>query len=196
MPMALVPGLTAAPLPADAVEVGRVQEAWGIKGWVRLHPYSADPDALFHSREWFLAVPEGRYARGFEAFTGTVSVGVAEIKSHGDGVVAQLANIPDRNAAESLKGARIFISRTDFPETADPDEFYWVDLIGMAVVNREGVSLGIVRDLLPTGPHSVLCLEYEADGKPQERLIPFVSAYVDSVDKATRTIVADWQPDY
>lgn len=194
--MALVPDLNPAPLPADAVEVGRVQEAWGIKGWVRLHPYSADPEALFHARQWYLAPPEGRYARGFDAFTGTVSVAVAEIKFHGEGVVAQFDAICDRNAAESLKGARIYISRADFPATTDPDEFYWVDLMGLAVVNRQGVNLGVVRDLIPTGPHSVLVLEYQADGKPQERLIPFVSAYVDEVDKVARRITVDWQPDY
>ncbi|WP_180682636.1 ribosome maturation factor RimM [Tepidicella baoligensis] len=194
--MALVPDLNPAPLPADAVEVSRVQEAWGIKGWVRLHPYSADPEALFHARQWYLAPPEGRYARGFDAFTGTVSVAVAEIKFHGEGVVAQFDAISDRNAAESLKGARIYISRADFPATTDPDEFYWVDLMGLAVVNRQGVDLGVVRDLMPTGPHSVLVLEYQADGKPQERLIPFVSAYVDEVDKVARRITVDWQPDY
>lgn len=194
--MAPVPGLTPAPLPSDAVEVGRVQEAWGIKGWVRLHPYSADPEALLHARQWYLAPPEGHYARGFEAFTGTVSIAVAEIKSHGDGLVVQFSEIADRNAAEAIKGARIYLSRTDFPESQDSDEHYWVDLMGLAVVNREGVSLGIVRDLLPTGPHAVLCIEYEADGKIHERMIPFVSVYVDQVDKSGRCIRVDWQPDY
>lgn len=194
--MAIVPGLTPAALPSDAVEVGRVQEAWGIKGWLRLYPYSSSPEALFHSRQWFLAPPEGRYARGFDAFSGTVTLAVTEIKVHGDGVVAQLDAIPDRNAAESLKGSRIYISRSHFPESSDPDEYYWVDLIGMTVVNREGVNLGEVRDLLPTGPHSVLCLEYEDAGKTLERMIPFVSAYVDNVDKAARCVTVDWQPDY
>jgi len=197
--MAPVPGLTPAPLPADAVELGRVQEAWGIKGWVRIHPHSADPQALLHSRRWYLAPPEGRYARGFEAFAGSVCVAVTEIKSHGDGLVAQLGEVGDRNAAEALKGARIYVSRTDFPANSDPEEYYWVDLMGMAVVNREGVALGVVRDLLQTGPHAVLCIEYEAegqDGPVQERMIPFVSAYVDGVDKAQRCIRVDWQPDY
>lgn len=194
--MALVSGLSSAPLPPDAVEVGRIQEAWGIKGWVRLHPYSAAPDALFHASRWYLAPPEGRYARGFDAFVGTVAVDVQHVKVHGDGLVAQLDAVADRNAAESLKGARIFIARADFPETDDPDEFYWVDLIGLSVVNRQGVMLGTVRDLMPTGPHAVLVLEYEVEGQMQERLIPFVSAYVDAVDQAARRITVDWQPDY
>jgi 16S rRNA processing protein RimM len=194
--MAPVPGLNPASLPADAVEVGRIQEAWGIKGWVRLHPHSADPASLLHTRQWYLAPPEGRYGRGFEAFSGTVSITVAEIKSHGDGLVAQFNEVADRSAAEALQSARIYISRADFPAHTDPDEYYWVDLIGMAVLNREGVPLGVVRDLLPTGPHAVLCIAYEAEGKTLERMIPFVAAYVDEVDQAQRCIRVDWQPDY
>ncbi len=194
--MAALPALQSVALPADAVEVGRVQEAWGIKGWVRLHPHSASADVLLHARHWYLCVPEGRYARGFDAFTGTVSVEVAEVKPHADGLVAQLAEVPDRNAAEALKSARIFVSRADFPVTDNPDEYYWVDLIGLDVVNREGVALGVVRDLLPTGPHSVLCLEAQDGDKTIERMIPFVSVYVDQVSLQDRRITVDWQPDY
>lgn len=194
--MAAVPGLEPAALPPDAVELGRVQEAWGIKGWVRLHSHSADPQVLLHSKRWYLSVPQGRYARGFEAFTGTVVVQVAEVKTHADGIVARLESVNDRNTAEALKSAVISVSRADFPAAGNDDEFYWVDLLGLNVVNREGVALGVVRDLLPTGPHSVLCLAYEADGKTHERMIPFVSVYVDKVDLAARCITVDWQPDY
>ncbi|MDZ4127638.1 MAG: PRC-barrel domain-containing protein, partial [Hydrogenophaga sp.] len=78
--------------------------------------------------------------------------------------------------------------------------YYWVDLIGLDVVNREGVPLGVVRDLMATGPNSVLVLEYTdtIDGVEQvaERMIPFVAAYIDNVDKVARRITADWQTDY
>ncbi len=194
--MAAVPGLETVPLPADAVEVGRVQEAWGIKGWVRVHAHSPDPQALYRARRWFLAPPEGRYARGFDAFSGSVELTVAEVKPHSDGTVARLDAITDRNAAEALKGARIFVARADFPATPDQDEYYWVDLIGLEVYNREGVHLGKVHDLLSTGPHAVLCLSYTEEGQALERMIPFVSAYVDAVDLAGKRITVDWQPDY
>ena len=194
--MAQVPGLESAPLPSDAVEVGRVQEAWGIKGWVRLHSHSADPEVLFSAKRWFLSPPQGQYARGFDAFKGTVTVDVAEVKSHADGIVARLEQVGDRNAAEALKGASIHISRADFPQSNNPDEYYWVDLIGLDVFNREGVRLGVVHDLLPTGPHSVLCMEYTEGEKKLERMIPFVSVYVDQVDLLGKRITVDWQPDY
>ena len=79
---------------------------------------------------------------------------------------------------------------------ADKDEYYWVDLIGLDVVNREGVALGQVKELLSTGAQTVLVMEFEQDGKTQERMIPFVAVYVDDVDMAKRLIKVDWQPDY
>jgi 16S rRNA processing protein RimM len=189
----------ASALPADAVELGRVGEAWGIKGWVRIQPHSADTEALFASQDWYLQPPEPRFARGFSAFQGAVSVRVAEIKTHADGIVARLEGMDDRNAAEALKGVRISLPRSAFPATPE-GEYYWVDLIGLQVVNREGVDLGVVRDLMPTGPTSVLVLEYPLvqDGVETvgERLIPFVSAYIDEVDRAARRITADWGTDY
>ena len=189
--MAITLGLDAAELPADAIEVGRIADAWGIKGWFKVLPYSASPEALFSSKRWFLQPAE----RGAKTFSGTVLLKVKEAKEHSDSVVATSAEVPDRNAAELLKGARIFVSRASFP-TPEADEYYWVDLIGLDVVNREGVALGAVRELLHTGPQTVLVLAYEEEGKAKERMIPFVSAYIDTVDLAGRRITADWQPDY
>jgi len=184
-------GLESAELPVDAIEVGRIADAWGIKGWFKVLPYSASPEALFSSKRWFLQPAE----RGAKTFSGTVLLKVKEAKEHSDSVVATSAEVPDRNAAELLKGARIFVSRASFP-TPEADEYYWVDLIGLDVVNREGVALGAVRELLHTGPQTVLVLAYEEEGKSKERMIPFVSAYIDTVDLAGRRITADWQPDY
>ena len=118
---------------------------------------------------------------------------------HADGIVARLDGVNDRRGAEALKGARIHIPRSAFPPAED-GEYYWVDLIGLEVVNREGVHLGVVRDLLPTGPTSVLVMAYTetVDGvaKSAERMVPFVAAYIDDVDLKARRITADWQTDY
>jgi 16S rRNA processing protein RimM len=180
-----------AELPADAIEVGRIADAWGIKGWFKVLPHSADPQALFSSRRWFLQPPE----KGSRAFTGTVLLRVREAKEHSDSVVARADGVEDRTAAEALKGARIYVPRSSFP-TADDGEYYWVDLMGLEVVNREGVVLGTVKDLMATGPQTVLVIGYEEGGKAQERMIPFVSAYVDQVDLQARRITVDWQADY
>ena len=113
---------------------------------------------------------------------------------------AQVGDIDDRTTAERVRGARVFVSRGSFPSPA-PDEYYWVDLIGLAVVNRQGETLGTVAGLIDTGPHSVLrvarpAAEADAGAEDDERLIPFVSAYVDEVMLAQRRIVVDWGLDY
>ena len=184
-------GLEPAALPADAVEVGRIADAWGIKGWFKVLPYSASPEALFSSKRWFLQPAE----KGAKTFSGTLLLSIKEAKEHADTVVACAQEVPDRNAAELLKGARIFVPRSSFP-TPDTDEYYWVDLIGLDVLNREGVHLGTVRELLHTGPQTVLVLAYQEEGKDKERMIPFVNAYIDTVDVVGGRILADWQPDY
>jgi 16S rRNA processing protein RimM len=185
------PGLEAAELPADAIEVGRIGDAWGIKGWFRVIPYSAEPEALFSSKRWFLLPPD----RGARHFTGPVSLRIREAKEHSDAVVASAHDVPDRTAAEALKGARVFVPRSSFP-TAATDEYYWVDLIGLDVINREGLNLGQVRDLLHTGPQTVLVAERVEGDKTLECLIPFVSVYIDAVELAERRIRVDWQLDY
>ncbi len=187
----MLPGLDAAELPADAIEVGRIADAWGIKGWFKILPYSADPEALFSSKRWFLLPSE----KGAKTFSGVGQLAVKEAKTHSDTVVACAHGVEDRTAADNLRGARIFISRTSFP-AAQKDEYYWVDLIGLEVVNREGLVLGQVRELLSTGPQTVLVIDFEADGKTQERMIPFVAVYVDDVDLTARRILVDWQPDF
>ncbi len=190
--MPTLPVLEPAELPADAVEVGRIADAWGVKGWFKVLPYSTTPEALFSSKRWYL-LPSEKGAKSF--FAGPVLLAVRQAREHSDSVVASAQGVDDRDAAEALKGARVFVPRSSFP-TAAEDEYYWVDLIGLAVVNREGVALGAVRELLATGPQTTLVLAYEQDGKAAERLIPFVSAFVDKVDLAERRITVDWQPDY
>ena len=185
--------------PDDAVEVARVQDAWGIKGRLRVQPHAADPQALFSSRRWFLQPPAGK-PRPKDAPPLPRLLHVTLVKEHGDGIVASVREVADRNGAEALKGARIFVSRASFPST-DDGEYYWVDLIGLEVVNREGEPLGTVAEMIDTGPHCVMRLEQastDAAGKARtvERMIPFVAAYIDGVDLPGRRITADWGLDY
>ncbi len=183
-------------LPSDAVEVGRIAGAWGVKGWLRVVAHASDPQALVASRNWFIdaGTPAGS-GRSWPP-----QLRITHCRRHGDGVIAAAQEIPDRDAAEALQGASVFVSRASFPATAG-DEYYWVDLIGLRVVNRQGESLGKVIGLLDTGVHCVLRLDpdgsaADATASSQERLIPFVGAYIDAVDLSARRIVADWGLDY
>lgn len=210
--------------PEDAIEVGRILGAWGIKGGIKVLPFAADPQALFSAKRWFLKPAEsvkppslkpGKTAptpahktpaqKAALAAPMPFALNVNGVRDQGDAIVALAPEIADRDAAEAMKGVRIFVSRSTFP-APDPDEFYWIDLIGLAVVNREGVALGDVIGLLDTGPHCVLRVkpaaveaaagDVPAEPAADERLIPFVDAYVDGVDMPGRRITVDWGLDY
>jgi 16S rRNA processing protein RimM len=172
-------------IPDDLVLVGHVTGAFGIQGWVRIKPYSADADALLHAKTWWLDKPELR------------DVDMMQAKIHGEDVVAQLMGVADRNAAEALKGAVVQIRRSHFPPLSN-DEFYWIDLIGLAVENLQGESLGTVSDLMDNGAHPILRVAAPAPGaeKTRELLIPFVDQFVKTVDQTARKITVDWGLDY
>jgi len=201
--------------PDDAIEVGRILGAWGIKGGIKVLPFAADPQALFTAKRWFLkpaesAKPPAAAAAPANALKPPTAKTAAQkaalaaplpfalnvqgVRDQGDAIVCTAPEIPDRDAAEAMKGVRVFVSRATFPKT-DDGEFYWVDLIGLAVVNREQVVLGDVVGLIDTGPHCVLRVQ-PADAAADERLIPFVEAFVDSVDMPGRRILVDWGLDF
>ncbi|MGN6388339.1 MAG: ribosome maturation factor RimM [Burkholderiaceae bacterium] len=168
--------------PTDLILVGHVAGAYGIQGWVRVRTYSADADALLHARTWWLDKPQPADAE------------VLKSRRQGEDVVAQLMGVADRDTAEALKGAQVHIRRSHFPALSD-DEYYWVELIGLAVENLRGDALGKVSDLMDNGAHPILRVApVEADAG--ERLIPFVDAFVRTVDLAAGKIVVDWEADY
>ena len=190
-------GFDAVAWPDDAIEVGLIVDAWGVKGWFKVKAYSSDPQALFSSRRWLLKAPE---VPGPRTLGHTLQLPpllkITAAKEHGDVVVAQAQDVVDRAGAEALRGARVFVSRGSFP-TAGPDEYYWVDLVGLSVFNRQGEFLGEVVGLIDTGPHSVLRIAPTGvTDEAAQRLIPFVAAFVDSVSLTDRRITVDWGLDY
>ena len=133
---------------------------------------------------------------------GLRDVEVKRARMQSGDVVATLVEITDRDMAEALKGAAVFIPRSQFPQLKDEDEFYWADLIGLEVENLQGESLGTVHDMMSNGPQSILRITAAvAEGSDpeiaaQERLIPFVEAFIIKVDKPARKITVDWGLDY
>lgn len=180
--------------PDDAVEVGRVVGAWGVRGALKVLAYAAAPEGLFSTKRWYLAAPAESAGQVSSGIRYPLMLRITQAKTHGDGIVASVQDLDDRDVAERLAGARIHVPRSSFP-TPGADEFYWVDLIGAQVVNREGCDLGQVLTLQDTGPHCVLCLSSQ-DSQGQQRMVPFVAAYVDDVDVAARRIRVDWPVDY
>lgn len=182
-------------IPADLVLVGHITGAYGVQGWVRVHPYSAEASALLHAKTWWLSKPAAGVAEH--------DVEKLEAKIHGEDVVARMMGIVGRDAAEALKGHVVQIQRSHFPVLSN-NEFYWLDLIGLAVENLQGESLGVVSDLIDNGAHPILrVVKTEAvsasDQQPtseREYLIPFVEHFVPNVDQKNKKITVDWGLDY
>ncbi len=181
-------------IPDDLIEVGVIGQAYGVRGQVKVFPHAGAPDgdaAMLNARYWWFRGPREQTPR---------RLAVRGAKVHSGAVAVAIAGCDDRDAAVALKGTAVLVRRSDFPALPD-GEYYWVDLIDLAVVNPEGTTLGRVRDLMDNGAHSVLRVVYDAldaDGKAveRERLIPFVDAYLREVDLAAKRIVVDWDVDY
>lgn len=183
--------MTQADWPEDAVEVGRILGAFGVKGWIKVQPFSFDASALSASQTWWLHL-----LRPGQAERQTLKV--VAMRDQGEDLVAQIEGVDDRNAAELLRGGVLHIPRSSFPKTPD-GEFYWVDLIGLQVRNVQDQELGQVIGLIDTGPHCVFRIAPPGVANPtpkQERLIPFVSHYVHSVSLADRLVRVDWSTDW
>jgi len=140
---------------------------------------------MLHAKTWWLDKPDLH------------DVDALQSKIHGEDVVAQLMGVADRNAAEALKGATVRVRRSHFPPLSN-DEFYWIDLIGLAVENLQGEKMGDVADLMDNGAHPILRVVAPASGddKPKEWLIPFVDQFVKNVNQAEKKITVDWGLDF
>lgn len=165
---------------ARLVTMGRVDGPWGVKGWIKVRPYTATPESLCRFARWLLS-RDGEW-KEFE---------VAESVARADSVVARLAGCDDREAAAALKGSDIAVPREGLPATAE-NEFYWVDLIGLRVVNVQGEPLGEVAGLFSTGANDVL--RVSRDGK--ERLLPCIPQVIRQVDLARGEMLVDWGADW
>ena len=162
------------------VAMGYIKGAFGVKGWVKVAADTEYGDSLLDYPVWQLS--KDGVSRSYTLENGQVAGGELQVK---------FAEISDRDAAQLLRGYTIEIKRSDF-EPAQEGEYYWADLVGMTVTNKDNTILGKVSNLMETGANDVLVV----NGKYGQILIPFVSQYVETVDTGSKTIIADWGLDY
>jgi 16S rRNA processing protein RimM len=160
-------------LNAVPVIVGRVSGIFGVRGWVKIYSYTQPKDNIFSYQPWLV--------------NGKV-VQLQDGQVQGKGLVAKLRGYDDREAAALLVGCEIQVEQ--LPEAND-GEYYWTELVGLQVINQQGIKLGTVSSLLETGAHDVLVLSGE-----RERLIPYVDNFVLSVDISGGEIKVDWDADF
>ena len=161
--------------------LGRVVGAFGVRGQLKLESWTEPREAIFRYQPWILRGADGNERE----FTG------ARGKNSGKHLVASFPEVEDRDLAESLRGTEIWVPRSALPPPG-PEEFYWVDLEGLRVVNVDGVDFGTVSHLFSTGSNDVLVARGD-----KERLVPFVQPdFVRSVDFEAGLVTVDWDPDF
>jgi 16S rRNA processing protein RimM len=170
-------------LAKDAIEVGRVIEAYGVKGGLKLQPFSSSADGLLRVKNWHFQSPTGALK----------AVVVDSAKWHGDVVTATIKDLADRDQAHALKGWTVWVSQAALPATS-AGEYYWRDLIGCQALAHDGKVLGLITDLSDTGVHAVL--HVDCGGRFEPTLIPFVNEYVGAVDLTAKTVQTLWQWDW
>lgn len=156
------------------VLVGVIAAAHGVRGLVRVKSFTAEPEGV-------ASYGEVTDERGQRRFRLTLQ-GQAK-----DGVIARIEGVADRDAAEALKGTKLFVPRDALPEIAEDDEFYQADLVGLRVETRDGRRLGRVKAVLNFGAGDVL----EIEGESGSRMLPFTKRAVPVVDLAGGRLVAD-----
>ncbi len=164
---------------SDPIVVGRINGLFGTRGWVKAFSYTRPRDNLLTYDPWYL-----RADAEWQPFE------VAAARRHGGGLIASLRGVEDRDSAAGLLRREIAVERGQLPEI-EAEEYYWVDLIGLRVVNRERDDLGHVTGLLETGANDVLQVSGQRD-----RLIPFVHGlYIEAIDFDRAEIRVDWHVD-
>jgi 16S rRNA processing protein RimM len=159
--------------------MGRIVGPFGVQGWLKMKPFTRERASLGDFPRWRVRTNEGWREMALEDF-----------EVHSKGPVAKLAGCDDREGADRLRGCEVAVPRESLGE-AEEGTLYWVDLVGLEVVDTAGESLGKVEGLFETGETSVMVVKGE-----RERLIPFVAQYVTQVDRKAGRITVDWKADY
>ena len=159
--------------------MGEIVGAFGLQGWVKVKAFTETAASLGVFPTWMVQTKEGWRDMALQDF-----------EVHSKGPVAKLAGCDDRDAADALRGAQVAVTRAALGD-AEEGTLYWVDLVGLEVMDESGTRLGEVEGLFEAGDTSVLVVK-----GARERLIPFVADYVKAVDREARRITVDWKPDY
>ncbi len=161
------------------VVMGRIVAPYGILGWLKVQPHTENVDSLFDYENWWL---------GRDSVWNEYSV--EEAKVHGKTLLVKLDKINDRDSALVFKGKQVAVPRELLPPTEE-NEYYWSDLIGLEVTNKESICMGSIVDVFETGANDVLVVKGD-----KERLIPFVAQVILQVDLESKTMIVDWDADF
>jgi 16S rRNA processing protein RimM len=162
------------------IEVGRLGAAHGVRGWMRVQSYTDPPQRLFEWRHWLLQSGTGA----------TREMKLLEARPQGNGWIARLEGVDERDAASRLTGWLVLADREDFAPTG-AREHYRADLVGFEVKNVEGALLGLVDHFIDTPGNAVMVIR-----GAREYLVPVTAQHLQKVDTESRSLIVDWPEDF
>jgi len=173
-------------LKKSGIRLGRVASPFGVKGWVKLVSFTQPRDNIFGYKHFF-AIREGV----------EIELEMDAGKPQGKGLIAHFVGFDTPEAVRELTGLELSVSSDALPELG-ADDYYWHQLIGLQVVNRDGVNLGRVESLFETGANDVMVVAPDSSSvDDNQRLIPWLpDQVVVEVNLAGDRILVDWEPDY
>lgn len=173
----------AAPL-SETVVIAELVGIYGVKGWLKVKSHTSPKENFLQYQQCWLR-HQGQTRR----------VEIDASRTQGKGIIAHFVGLDDRDEARTWVGAELLIEADSLPQL-DDEEFYWHQLVGLAVTSEFGgveTPLGEVRHLLETGANDVLVVK----GEDRERLIPWIPDQVIlKVDLPERQITVDWDPEF
>lgn len=171
-------------MPGERILLGRVVGVFGVAGWVKIESFTEPRENLLKYRPWRLRLGEGEQVVELD-------VERPRGRAQGKGMVAELPEVSDRDAAAKWVGAEIWVDRARLPKLKR-GEIYWADLEGLTVIAQDGTRFGTVSHLFATGANDVLVVRGE-----RERLIPYLpNSVVLSIDLDAREMRVDWDPEF
>ena len=159
-----------------SLPIGKVIKAHGLRGHLKVLPYGETFSTLSAEEQITANLPDGS----------SLILTVAEIRPHQKTFLLMSHEIGTVEEARLLVGAELCVPESRLPPTA-PDEFYWYQLIGLEVVNREGQKLGILEEIIETGSNDV----YVVRRGREEILVPAIEDVVLEVDLQRRLMTVD-----
>lgn len=160
--------------------IGQIGAPFGIKGWVKIHSFTNPIENILDYDPWCISAAEG-----WQLITPEQGA------LHSNQIIAKFPACNDRNQAQLYTHKEIAIERHQLKK-AGPNEYYWIELEGLTVVNTAGERLGTVSRLMATGANDILVVT-QAN---HQILIPYIKQVIHSVDLETKQIVVDWQADW
>ena len=168
----------------DLVIMGRIVAPYGVFGWLKVIPDTEIFDGLLDYKTWWIGKDNS-----WRELT------VESAKIHNDVLVVKLQGIDERDGAFACKGKQIAVPRALLPKPEE-NEYYWSDLIGLAVKNQQDVDFGKITDVFETGANDVLVVNGVDETGKRERLIPFTAQTILDVNLEDKTMLVDWDSEF